>query len=169
MDAKIKRNSMPWGSSILCCQKDSLASRHTTKQQCKQTCDCLTGDEVQKLNSMGLEADHDVLVVGSAGRGICSSFSQALGPHAIMGSPHPLPCWLMPLPWRKGICSTLTDLTATMTPIYAELQATCCKHGHPRALLSRNITMRQPTWCESSHSKTCLQACCKFCLLEPSD
>lgn len=47
---------------------------------------------------------HNVLVVGAAGRSTPCLLSQTLGPHAIMGPPHPLSCWLMPLPWLKRIC-----------------------------------------------------------------
>lgn len=47
---------------------------------------------------------HNILVVGAAGWSTPCLLSQTLGPHAIVGPPHPLPCWLMPLPWLKRIC-----------------------------------------------------------------
>ena len=73
-----------------------------------------TGVSSAKSSSGGQKASvdqtcyHDIFVVGPAGRSTPCLLSQTLGPHAIMGAPHPLPCWLMPLPWLKRICMLIT-------------------------------------------------------------
>jgi len=66
-----------------------------------------TGMSSAKSGSGGQKASvdrmsyHNILMVGAAGWSIPCLLSQTLRPHAIMEAPHPLPCWLMPLPWLK--------------------------------------------------------------------
>ncbi len=61
---------------------------------------------------------HDAFVVGSTGRGIPGSLSQALRTHTVMGGPHPLCSWLMPLPWLKRICSQVEQQWSTHAQIF---------------------------------------------------